>query len=116
MAELNISFVELVTAKLTTDEEDTNEHLKKAFRTRFQSNLNNFFLRHTSIPMNYEFTLGSQMLNALASDRCDPGSILSSDHMWAKFVVGFFSAPRGLPPGTPGFPLPQNQHIWILLT
>ena len=113
MAELNISFVELVTAKLTTDEEDTNEHLKEAFRTRFQSNLNNFFLRHASIPMNYEFTLGSQMLNALelASHRCGPGSVLSSDHMWVKFVVGSFSAPRGFPPGTPVFPSPQKPAL-----
>ena len=88
------------------DEEDTNDHLKQPFRARFQSNLNIFFVRHASIPMNYEFTLGSQMLNALASLRCGPGSILSSDHMWAKFVVGSFSTPRGFPPGTPVFPSP----------
>ena len=25
--------------------------------------------------------------------------------MWAKFVVGSSSAPRGFPPGTPVFPL-----------
>ena len=96
------------------DEEDTNDHLKQAFRTRIQSNLNNFFLRDASIPMNYEFTLGSQMLNALASPRCGPGSILSSDHMWAKFVVGSFSAPRGFPsdtPDTPVFPSPQKPAL-----
>ena len=93
------------------DEEDTNEHLKEAFRTRFQSNINTFFLRHASIPMNYEFTLGSQMLNALPSHRCGPGSILSSDHMWAKFVIGSFSAPRGFPPGTPVFPSPQKPAL-----
>ena len=115
MAELNISFIELVTAKLTTDEEDTNEHLKEAFRTRFQSKLNNFFLRHASIPMNNEFTLGSQMLNALASHRCGPGSILSSDHIWAKFVVGSFSAPRGFPLVLRVSLLLKNLHIWICL-
>ena len=49
------------------DEEDTNNHLKQAFRTRFQSKLNTFFLRHASIPITCEFTSGSQMLNALAS-------------------------------------------------
>ena len=48
------------------DEENTNDHLKQAFRTRIQCNLNTFFLRHASMPMNYEFTLGSQMLHALA--------------------------------------------------
>ena len=35
------------------------------------------------------------MVRALASHRCGSGSILISDHMWAKFVVSFFSAPRG---------------------
>ena len=35
------------------------------------------------------------VVRALASHRCGPSSILSSDHMWAKFVVGSFSAPRG---------------------
>ena len=98
------------------DEEDTNEYLKEAFRTRFQANLNNVFLRHASIPMNHEFTLGSQMFNALASHRCGPGSILSSDHMWAKFVVGSFSAPRGFPLVLRVSLLLKNQHIWILLT
>ena len=40
------------------------------------------------------------------------GSILSSDHMWAKFVVGSFSTPRGFTPGTPRFsPLLKNQHF-----
>ena len=118
MAELNISFVELVTAKLTTawSMKKTHEHLKEAFRTRFQANLNNFFLRHASIPMNHEFTLGSQMFNALASHRCGPGSILSSDHMWAKFVVGSFSAPRGFPLVLRVSLLLKNQPIWILLT
>ena len=85
------------------------DHLKQAFRTRFQSNLNNFFLRHASIPTNYEFTLGSQMLNALASHPCGPGSILSSDHMWAKLDVGSFSAPRGFPPDTPVWSDPGDK-------
>ena len=34
---------------ILVDEEDINDHLKQAFRTRFQSNLNTFFLRHASV-------------------------------------------------------------------
>ena len=45
------------------------------------------------------------VVRALASHRCGPGSILSSVHMWAKFVVGSYSAPRGFSPGYSGFPL-----------
>ena len=45
------------------------------------------------------------------SHRCGPGSVLSSDHMWAKSVVGSFSAPRGLPPGTLVFPSPPKPAL-----
>ena len=31
--------------------------------------------------------------------------------MWAKFVVGSISAPRGFPPGTPVFPSPQKPAL-----
>ena len=31
--------------------------------------------------------------------------------MWAKFVVGSFSAPRGFPPGTPVFPSSQKPAL-----
>ena len=48
------------------------------------------------------------VVRALASHRCGPGSIQSSDHTWAKFVVGSFFAPRGFPPGTPVFPSSQK--------
>ena len=48
------------------------------------------------------------VVRALASHRCGPGSILSSAHMWAKFVVGSFSAPRVFSPGTPVFPSLQK--------
>ena len=34
---------------ILVDEEDINDHLKQAFRARFQSNLNTFFLRHASV-------------------------------------------------------------------
>ena len=51
------------------------------------------------------------VVKALTSHRCCPGSILSTDHMWAKFVFGSFSAPRGFPPGTPVFPSPQKPAL-----
>ena len=54
------------------------------------------------------------MVRALASYRSDPGSIQSSDHMWAKFVFGSLSAPRSFSPGTPGtpvFPSPQKPAL-----
>ena len=35
--------------EILVDEEDINDHLKQAFRTRFQSNLNTFFFRHASV-------------------------------------------------------------------
>ena len=54
----------------------------------------------------------SAVVRPLASHRCAPGSILSSDHMWAKFVVGSFSAPRGFPPGYPGFPLSSKTSTF----
>ena len=59
-------------------------------------------------------TLGSRadaVVRALASDRCDLGLILSTDHVWAKFVVDSFFAPRGFPPGTLGFPSPQKPAL-----
>ena len=31
--------------------------------------------------------------------------------MWAKFVVGSFSAPRGFPSGTPVFPSPKKPTL-----
>ena len=31
--------------------------------------------------------------------------------MWAKFVVGSFSAPRGFPPGALVFPSPQKPAL-----
>ena len=46
------------------------------------------------------------VVRAVVSHRYDMGSILCLDHMWAKFVVGSFSAPRGFSPGTPVFPSP----------
>ena len=52
-----------------------------------------------------------EVVRALASHRCRPGSILSMDHMWAKFVVGSFSAPRGFPPGALVFPSPQKPAL-----
>ena len=52
-----------------------------------------------------------EVVRAHVSHRCGPGSILSTDHMWAKFVVGSFSAPRGFLPGTPVSPLLKNQHF-----
>ena len=51
------------------------------------------------------------MVRALASHRCGPGSIQSSDHMWAKFVFGSLSAPRSFSPGTPVFPSPQKPAV-----
>jgi len=48
------------------------------------------------------------VVRALASHWCGPVLILSTDDMWAKFVVGSFSAARGSPPGTPVFPSPQK--------
>ena len=39
------------------------------------------------------------------------GSILSSDHEWAKFVVGSFSTPRGFTPGTLVFPSPEKPAL-----
>ena len=48
------------------------------------------------------------VVRALASHRCELDSIQSSDHIWAKFVFGSFSAPRSFPPGTPVFPSPQK--------
>ena len=51
------------------------------------------------------------VVRALASHRCGQGSILSSVHIWAKFVVGSLSAPRGFPPGTPVFPSPQKPAL-----
>ena len=51
------------------------------------------------------------VVRALASHRWGPGSILSSVHMWAKFVVGSFSAPRGFSPGTPVFPSLQKPAL-----
>ena len=50
-------------------------------------------------------------MRALASHRCGPGSILSLVHMWAKFVVGSVSAPRGFPPGTLVFPSLQKPAL-----
>ena len=53
---------------------------------------------------NWLHALGSRagaVVRAPASKRHGPGSILSSDHMWTKFVVGSFSA------------LLQNQHFQI---
>ena len=50
----------------------------------------------------------ARALAHLTHHRYGPGSILSSDDMWAKFVVGSFSAPRGFPPGTPVFSSPQK--------
>ena len=94
------------------DEEDTNDHLKQAFRTRFQSNLNTFFLRHASIPINYEFTLGSQMLNALTSHRCSPGSILSSDHTCGLSLLLVLSLLQEVFHRVLRFPLLlKNQHF-----
>ena len=51
------------------------------------------------------------VVRALASDRCSPGSIQSSDHTWAKFVFGSFFALRGFPPGTPVFPSSQKPAL-----
>ena len=51
------------------------------------------------------------MVRALASHWRGPGSILSSDHMWAKFVVGSFSAPRGVSPGPLVLPSPQKPAL-----
>ena len=51
------------------------------------------------------------VVRALASNWFDPGSILTSDHMWVKFVIGSFSSPRGFPPGTPVFPSPQKPAL-----
>ena len=51
------------------------------------------------------------VVRALASHRCGQGLILSSVHIWAKFVVGSFSALRGFPPGTLVFPSPQKPAL-----
>ena len=63
---------------------------------------------------NWEQTMGSRggtVVRALASHQCGPGSILSTDHLWAKYVVGSFSAPRGFPSGTPVFPSLQKLAL-----
>jgi len=49
------------------------------------------------------------VVRAFASHRCGSGLILSSDHMWAKFVVGSFSALRGF--STPVFLSPQKPAL-----
>ena len=54
---------------------------------------------------------GGTVVGALASHRWGSSSILSSDHRWAKFVVGSFSAPRGFSPGTPVIPSPQKPAL-----
>jgi len=51
------------------------------------------------------------VVRALASHRCGPGLILSSDNMRAKFVAGSVSALRGFPLGTPVFPSPQKPAL-----
>ena len=51
------------------------------------------------------------VVRVLASRRCGPGSILSTDHMWAKFFLGISPLREVFPRGLRFSPLLKNQHF-----
>ena len=51
------------------------------------------------------------VVRALASHRCGLGSILISDHMWAKFVVVFSLLQEVFFAGYSGFPLSSKPAL-----
>ena len=54
------------------------------------------------------------MVRALASHQCGPGSNPGVDTICGLSLLLVLSlAPRGISPGTPVFPSPQNQHFQI---
>ena len=85
---------------------DDNLLLVNAFDTKF--------LWFTSPPTQHHGITGSRagtVVRALTSHRCGKGSILSTDHMWAKFVVGSFLCSERFSPSTPVFPSPQKPAL-----